>query len=158
MTKKRARNNWAEPTQIANRWRMLLPEQQEHVFNVLSAAFRRSTLCAKRAATKASHIPEPFSKHQRNLAMKNSAMAGAVRIVNLLLGSIGCVDDKRPRSVLPSLCPQCQGHSRQICDCVPRNVDTVDEMVGQVGCVMCHGDGDIPCPNCDGRGAILEVV
>jgi len=52
------------------------------------------------------------------------------------------------------ICPECDGHKRVICDCVPHDVDDVAEMVGAVGCPSCDGDGDHWCPACMGNGAI----
>jgi len=56
------------------------------------------------------------------------------------------------------VCPDCDGHKRVVCSCVPRNVDNVAEMVGAVGCPECGGDGDHWCPTCMGNGAIPRKV
>ena len=56
------------------------------------------------------------------------------------------------------LCPDCDGHRRVVCLCVPRNVDDEAEMVGAVGCPECCGDGDHWCPTCMGNGAIPRKV
>ena len=52
------------------------------------------------------------------------------------------------------VCPDCGGHARVVCACVPRNVLDVAEMIGDVGCPDCDGDGDHWCPNCCGTGAV----
>lgn len=53
------------------------------------------------------------------------------------------------------ICPDCDGHKRVICECVPRDPHfPVEEMVGAVGCPACNGDGDHWCPTCMGNGAI----
>lgn len=55
------------------------------------------------------------------------------------------------------ICPECDGHGRVICECVPRDPCLpVEEMVGEVGCPECDGDGDHWCPVCMGNGAILR--
>lgn len=55
------------------------------------------------------------------------------------------------------ICPDCDGHCRVICDCVPRDPCVpVEELVGDVGCPECDGDGDHWCPTCHGNGAILR--
>lgn len=55
------------------------------------------------------------------------------------------------------LCPLCSGHGRIVCDCVPRNVP-VDEMVGNIECKHCHGEGDYQCPHCSGSGAVYRCT
>lgn len=53
------------------------------------------------------------------------------------------------------ICPECDGNCRVICECVPRDPHLpVEEMVGEVGCPACDGDGDHWCPTCMGNGAI----
>ena len=52
------------------------------------------------------------------------------------------------------ICPECNGHKRVVCNCVPHDADDVAEMVGAVGCPSCAGDGDHWCPTCMGNGAI----
>lgn len=54
------------------------------------------------------------------------------------------------------VCPDCDGHKRVICSCVPGacEITDVDELVGAVGCPECDGDGDHWCPTCCGTGAI----
>jgi len=32
-----------------------------------------------------------------------------------------------------------------------------NELVGQVDCELCRGDGDFACPYCMGTGAVMEV-
>ncbi|MFQ5340000.1 MAG: hypothetical protein ACE5F6_00480 [Anaerolineae bacterium] len=57
------------------------------------------------------------------------------------------------------ICPECDGHYRVICECVPRDPHLpVEEMVGEVGCPECDGDGDHWCPVCMGNGAIRNPV
>lgn len=56
------------------------------------------------------------------------------------------------------VCPDCDGHKRVVCSCVPRNVDDVAEMVGAVGCPECDGDGDHWCPTCMGNGAVPRKI
>jgi len=56
------------------------------------------------------------------------------------------------------VCPDCDGHKRVVCSCVPRNVDDVAEMVGAVGCPECDGDGDHWCPMCMGNGAVPRKI
>ena len=56
------------------------------------------------------------------------------------------------------VCPDCDGHKRVVCSCVPRNVDDVAEMVGAVGCPECDGDGDHWCPTCMGVGAVPRKI
>lgn len=53
------------------------------------------------------------------------------------------------------ICPECDGNKRVICECVPRDPCLpVEELVGEVGCPSCDGDGDHWCPTCAGNGAI----
>lgn len=55
------------------------------------------------------------------------------------------------------ICPDCDGHKRVICECVPSDPCLpVEGLVGEVGCPACDGDGDHWCPACMGNGAILR--
>jgi len=65
---------------------------------------------------------------------------------------------KHKKEIGPAqICPECDGHCRVICGCVPRDPCLpAEELVGAVGCPECDGDGDHWCPTCNGNGAILR--
>jgi len=140
---------------LVERWRMLTDEQQGHVLSVLTRGVRDALRWGEKAKAEGSR-PEPYGRYRREAAMRHAANAGALRIARDLLDAIGCVDDRRPKGVLPRVCPDCAGRGRVPCECL--RIVAPEDVVTDPDCERCGGvDGDYECPLCDGRGAVLEV-
>jgi len=141
---------------MADRWRALLPEQQEHVLHVLRRGKRDARRYSERARERSSR-PVPWGGFAAQKSLIHAANCGACDIALLLLEAVGCVDDRRPKDVRAAVCPSCGGHGRQPCECLPKEYDDVAELVGRVDCELCHGDGDFACQHCEGSGGVLTV-
>jgi len=144
--------------QIASRYRMLTGQQQDYVSGVLASAARRCMVNAARARQDAASRPEPFGNHRGAKAIEHAANAGALNIVDLMLTALGQSGGPVPPSMIPEICPDCGGHGRLPCPCMPEKYEDVAELIGKPNCGNCWGDGDALCQRCFGRGAILSVM
>jgi len=142
---------------LAERWRNLVPEQQAHVDAWLTRAIRDNRRWCERAHGRATHRTSPWAGFAAEKSFIHAANQGAAVIARDLLRAVGCADDRRPRKVAAKICDQCGGHGRVPCECLPKQFDDVSELVGQVDCELCRGDGDFACPDCMGSGAVMEV-
>lgn len=147
-----------DPSHIASRYRMLTTEQQEYVSDVLNSAAKRCMVNAEKARQDASSRPEPFGAHRGAKSIEHASNAGALNIVDLLLVALGQSGGPVPPSLIPAICPNCGGHGRLPCPCLPEKYEDVAELVGKPNCGNCWGDGDALCPRCFGRGAVLSVM